>query len=188
MQVGMPYPPVPALNTPPPAPPPSPGPTPPPLPLPIPVPFPEPIPLPLPAPLESLVTLDMGSPQFDILGLASFMSGIPITVGVAANLGLSGGFTFGGTICVKLNFGNLPLLAGSNSCAPPPPPPPAFFAPGGSFGRYGEVMSRGVTTIVFACVVPGDINSDQKGIIISTITTTWNANESACTRVNWVFL
>src|SRR5580704_4342657 len=104
MQAGYPYPPVPALNGPPPVPPPSPGPTPPPLPLPIPVPLPEPIPLPLPGPLESFVTLDIGSPQFDMLGLANFMSGIPRTVGVAANLGLSGGFTLGGVICVRLNL------------------------------------------------------------------------------------
>jgi hypothetical protein len=66
-------------------------------------------------------------------------------------------------------------------------PNDSLLRPGGSFGRYGEVISSGVTTIVFAGLVPGPISSGQSGMMISTITTTSNASESACTRVNCVF-
>src|ERR1700675_1135821 len=41
--------------------------------------------------------------------------------------------------------------------------------------------------MVFAWVVGGEISRGKSGPIISTTTTTWNATESACTRVNCVF-
>src|SRR5271163_1450444 len=186
MQAGIPYPPVPALNTPPPVPPPSPGPTPPPLPLPTPVPFPEPIPLPLPGPFESLITFESGSPQLFIFGLGSFRSGGPKTVGVIARRAFGFVTTLGGVNCVIANFGSLPRLAGSGSCAPPPPPPPAFLAPGGSLGEYGEMTITSTCELAF--VVEGEGSTSNNGPIMRTKIVTWTARESACTRVNWVFL
>src|SRR5580704_6995956 len=185
MQAGYPYPPVPALNTPPPVPPPSPGPTPPPLPLPTPVPLPEPIPLPLPGPFESLMTFESGSPQLFMFGLGSFSSGGPKTVGVIARRALGLVTTFGGVNCVIANFGSLPRLAGNGSCAPPPPPPPAFFAPGGSLGRNGEMVV--ISTCELALVVEGEGSTSTNGPMISTRMTTWKARDSAVTRLNWVF-
>src|ERR1700722_2635446 len=186
MHAGYPCPPVPALKPPPPVPPPSPGPTPPPLPLPTPVPFPEPIPLPLPGPFESLIPFESGSPQLFMLGLGSFSSGGPKTVGVIARRAFGFVTTFGGVNCVIANLGSLPRLAGSGSWAPPPPPPPAFFAPGGSLGKNGEIVV--ISTDELAFVVEGEGSTSSNGPMISTRIVTWTAKDSACTRVNCVFL
>ena len=43
------------------------------------------------------------------------------------------GTTMGGVICVMLQRGSFPRVAGSGNRSPPPPPPPALVLPAGSF-------------------------------------------------------
>src|SRR5439155_3225908 len=145
MQLGMPTPFTPARNAPPPVPPPSPGPRPPPEPLPMPV--------PLPCPSDSLTPLARGSAKVGALILETFKSGGPSRDGSIGSLGF--GFWIvicGGVNCVHWNFGNLPRFTGAVVWSLGPPPPPAGFAPGGSFGIYGEISIIPTSVLVFACV------------------------------------
>ena len=127
-----------------------------------------------PGPFESLITFESGSPQLFMLGLGNFSSGGPRTVGVIAKRASDSSTTFGGVSTASSQI--LAACRGwraHGSCAPPPPPPPAFLAPGGSFGKNGEIVV--ISTLEFALVVAGEISSGSNGTMISTRITTWNS-------------